>query len=401
MNKSRIFKQIISKYQKIPQTQDGILGDGLGNVIVSGRLNYVWVRLENQGPVQIFNKRVAPIYDQPVLVGYDPLEPKIFQVLSVRTLVSSRGFGGNQGGLVTSPHHATHEWMQDNGGSDIVYSQLRQLMPLRPNVDQNSMLVYINRSAPIWFGDAWRRPSGQYVDMTNYVPATGARYNLLYVDKADAVVRVITGNIKDLMTLGSGDIPAPYPGTLPIAAIRTWAGQTGIIEARSWNDLNDLRWGSTPRGVIGCRVYRSTVQSVNDSTNTAMSYDTEEYDTDACWEGITNPTKLVARTAGYYLAGGTVSIAGADVVTGSYLSVSLASYLAADFVNISSWKAGEIIHCAAGLPVRVTVTSGMIYLNNGDAISVIVRHNSGAAKDIEAASSSLQYKNCAWLTRIN
>lgn len=241
-NSAKIYKAVIEKYQKIPKTWDGILGNGLGVVDVPNRQNYVWVRIENQAPVQIFNKRVAPIYNQPVIVGYDPIEPRLFQVLSVKSIVSPRGMGGIQDRSLTSAHHMTHEWMADNGGNDVVFSQIRQMMPMRP-FPAGGMLIDIYRSAPAWFGNAWGRVSGQTVDLSPYIPITGARYNLLYAEST-GLVRVATGTVRDLMTLYPTDIPVPPPGTIPIAAIRTYSGQTGVTEARTWNDIADVRWGN-------------------------------------------------------------------------------------------------------------------------------------------------------------
>ncbi len=54
---------------------------------------------------------------------------------------------------------------------------------------------------------------------------------------------------------------------------------------------------------IGARVYNSVAQAIPTGTPTAVTFDTERYDTDTIHEGVTNPSRLTCRTAGKYLIG--------------------------------------------------------------------------------------------------
>jgi hypothetical protein len=49
-----------------------------------------------------------------------------------------------------------------------------------------------------------------------------------------------------------------------------------------------------------CRVYISSAQSIPDTTQTTVSFDSESYDTDTMHEGVTNPSRITLATTGKY-----------------------------------------------------------------------------------------------------
>lgn len=64
--------------------------------------------------------------------------------------------------------------------------------------------------------------------------------------------------------------------------------------------------GAAP-SAVAARAWRSTDQSIADSTDTAIIFDTEVYDTSGIWEGVTNPSRLTIPEDGIYHVGGHVS----------------------------------------------------------------------------------------------
>ena len=50
-----------------------------------------------------------------------------------------------------------------------------------------------------------------------------------------------------------------------------------------------------------CKVYRTTSQSIPDSTWTAVAFDNEEWDTNNIHDNATNPNRLTCKVAGKYL----------------------------------------------------------------------------------------------------
>jgi hypothetical protein len=244
-------KSKLHKFRLHPKVFPAIMGDDNGNVKVKNRANYVYVRISGQPATAIFNNRVAPMLDLPVMVGYDDAEPTKFQVLSVREFAGK--FNGTQGNvnLTTPAHHKTHEWFVDGGGNDVVFVQQRQFLPMRPAANNTTQLLVYRGFG--YMNNNWVGVTGQYFDVADAIPWTGAYFGLIYVD-TDGTLDMLTGTLKNLATLGIGDIPKPIVGTIPIAAVRMYGGQTGISEFKDATDLVDLRQnylGMPPTGSSG------------------------------------------------------------------------------------------------------------------------------------------------------
>jgi hypothetical protein len=154
------------------------------------------------------------------------------------------------------------------------------------------------------------------------------------------------------------------------------------------------RVGGHPPWQKGCRVYRSTAQSIAHNTLTALSFDTQVYDTDDCWVS-SSPTRLTAKHAGYYLAGGQITMAMGATYGAEVLCVIL--------VNGTNWKAAQQQNVAAGKSVGLAVTTGMIWLSVDDYIEIYARQIqdvASAAVNLLQATATYQQFNNGWLARI-
>lgn len=243
MRSSARVRQALNRYQKKPVTQQGILGNEVGVISVPNRVDYVYVRVAGLGTISVYNKRVPLILDLPVDVGYDPLEPKNFQVLNIHRYPQ----GGGRGlvDVATILHGKTHNW----AGIDPVYIEKRQLMPLRPT-PLGGMGLYVTREVT-YYDDKAVSVTGQQLDLSAYVPASGSYLVLVYKD-TDEIIKVTTGGVlKDLLTLTLADAPQAYPGTVPIALVRLYGGQTGIAEGYQDTDLIDVRQLFSPIQTTG------------------------------------------------------------------------------------------------------------------------------------------------------
>lgn len=56
-------------------------------------------------------------------------------------------------------------------------------------------------------------------------------------------------------------------------------------------------------GDIACRVYNSAAISLTNSTETALTFDTEDYDTNTMHSTVSNSNRITFQTAGKYLVG--------------------------------------------------------------------------------------------------
>jgi len=143
---------------------------------------------------------------------------------------------------------------------------------------------------------------------------------------------------------------------------------------------------------LGCRVIRTTSQSIPNSTLTALSFDTEIHDTDGCWSSGT-PTRLTASTSGYYEAGGSVNIVSSS---GSFhLWIGIRKNGTTWLANNSTWA-----DAAESPNAWVGVSTGMFWMDAGDYVEVVIYQTSGGSRNTRAASSENQHECCGWLVRV-
>lgn len=223
----------LHRYQRHTELQNGVLGNVAGIVAVPNKANMVYVTVSGSGVREVYNKRVPLVPGLPVHIGYDPLEPKIYQVLDSVSYPQAN-YNAYQTINGSTTHGASHNW----AGTDPVFIEKRQLMPLRAT-PMGSMQVYVGRDT-VWMGDEWIYYTGHSINLSSLVPITGSRYALIYANETGGS-GILTGTVRDLQTLVLSDVPAPLPGTVPIAVIRLYAGQTAIQEGLTDTDVVDVR----------------------------------------------------------------------------------------------------------------------------------------------------------------
>lgn len=148
---------------------------------------------------------------------------------------------------------------------------------------------------------------------------------------------------------------------------------------------------STP---LGARVRRSTTQSVNTSSVTAITYDTEIADTDNCFTA--SDSKIYASTAGYYSAGMSIRYPNTSNNVAAYIAVFLrmsgSAFLSAQSQTVTG----------TGTNVDLSTSADFVYMAVGDYMEYCVFQTSGSAKNFNAAAdNNSQQTNSAWLYRIS
>lgn len=199
-----------------------VLGDLEGNVDAGG--SRVYARLDN-GYVIVALNYVAPlIFDLHVLVGRNKAQPGYFQVISVRETYV------NPASDFVKYHHEQHEYPN----ADTVWVDRKQLMPLTILVSNAAGFVVRV------FGDVALTANGiqvidnQDVDLSSYVPATGAKYVSVEVDD-DGVISVNDGTaVGSPELLTEADIPAPAVG-------KYFLGYVMLYEAQAELSNDDVR----------------------------------------------------------------------------------------------------------------------------------------------------------------
>lgn len=236
-------------------TYYGYMGNPAGEVAVANQPGYVWVTLTDGMITKAYNSFMPEVLNMPVTIGYDPRQrnANLLRILDVRLIPRTYQ---NVEQYRTNAHHASHEWFNPDGGTDVVYVQLRQFMPLRPapigTYDYNTgvatypFFVQIDRDFQ-YCGGAWRVVGGSAVDLSGYVPASGANLEkmvLISISGSTGGLQVTSGSAVAKGTITGSYVPIPTTptGHSPICAVRLYSDQILIVENQIGTDIIDLRW---------------------------------------------------------------------------------------------------------------------------------------------------------------
>jgi hypothetical protein len=252
MSTSRVRYRVKQALEKKQDALDGAvawLGNDAGAVDVPGAPGRVYARV-GDATVEVTNQRVAPDWGLPVVIGYDPLQPRLLQVLSTRALARYGEQGVATAGAV-GRHGKTHRWLAADGGDDVVFAELRQFLPLRLG-PAGGLSVEVYRGL-VWAAGGYVEVPTTTINMSAYVPqymlsgAGKARLVLVTISTAGAVV-VTPGAEVDANALALSDLPdAPANALYTVGAVRLYTDQTEITEARTSTDVIDLRFPGAAR----------------------------------------------------------------------------------------------------------------------------------------------------------
>ena len=126
--------------------------------------------------------------------------------------------------------------------------------------------------------------------------ATNADMDFTWVtsDDANAIQNSIVDAKGDLVTATANDTPA-----------RLGVGANGTVLTSDSAEATGLKWATPASGntLVGCRVTNSASVSIANTTVTALTFNTETYDTDAFHSTSTNTDRITipAGKSGYYL----------------------------------------------------------------------------------------------------
>jgi len=226
----RDLKRAASNIRLKGQFVRGLLGDFTGTIAVDGRPGYYYVRVEKPGgyEVGIFQGRVRALYNLPVRIETHPITKQQFITGVDDELIT---YGGTDPATIPAldQHALTHAW----GGDDmLMWLHTQQVFPLRCQPDESGgAAVVIQAGTYFSEGLFCVLAAPLAVDLSAYVPASGHKYILVYLDSAGAAGVVDDGaaRLADLS-------PAPS-GTYWVAAIRLADG-TGV----GWQQIVDLRF---------------------------------------------------------------------------------------------------------------------------------------------------------------
>lgn len=134
-------------------------------------------------------------------------------------------------------------------------------------------------------------------------------------------------------------------------------------------------------------VYHSTDQSIANATDTALSFDSERYDTDTMHSTVTNNSRVTVNTEGLYTVSAGIEFA--SNTTGSRQVVIQ--------VNGSSSIAVANTPSGATLGVVRLSTSTTWYASAGDYFQVLVYQDSGGALNALGVQPRAPFLRAAWV----
>jgi len=232
-----------ARNQPLMLVRDAFMGDNTGVITTyQGEElgpGYVVVRDYDGNLSVAYNQRGVPqIPGIGIKVGYDPLQPNLFQVLSASEYALRPPAPG------ISPHHRTHEFP----GSDTVFANSYQIVP---------GLLYVNGTwTAVIYPMYFRKLDGsqgyvaeQTVDFSSYVPSSGARA-VTVVHDDDGVISVLPGAVVGgIGLLSLADFPVGeynhtkmwgvslFFGQENLSYVNTYDFRTGAGSSLSWGQI--------------------------------------------------------------------------------------------------------------------------------------------------------------------
>jgi len=143
-------------------------------------------------------------------------------------------------------------------------------------------------------------------------------------------------------------------------------------------------WAAPKAAFSGARVFNSATQSIPDTEITALTFDSESYDTDAIHAGG-NPTRMTAHATGYWrLTGG-----GAWDANSANLR-----YLWWRIDGTTEVNGGMVTGSPAATSLA-QMTSVTLYLTSGQWVELMAYQTSGGARNIGGTSADKKFET--WL----
>lgn len=238
--------------------QSGVIGNEAGTVNVPALPGFVWVKIGSAPAIPVLNKRVAATNGMPVYVGFDPVEPHLYQVLG--SAVGSNEMGamnpsGNSNTGMVGPHGPTHGFL----GGDPTFIDKRQILPGRIGPAVPGTYTTGDAVLEIWpdvipnnTGTGVIQLAAQVIDLTSRIPATTgyACYVCVSVDTTGAVNltngTATPGETPDLATL-----PAVPTSQYLCGWVRLRNGMTYIADGEDTDILDPRTMQTVVGGGVG------------------------------------------------------------------------------------------------------------------------------------------------------
>jgi hypothetical protein len=224
-----------------------------------------------------------------------------------------------------------------------------------------------------WFydGAAWV-VSGATGDITAVTAGTG-------ISGGGASGDVTVTNSMATAIDAKGDL---VPGTGADTFARLAVGANNTVLTADSATATGLKWAAAAAAsasFVGCRLTKSTAQSIPNATNTTLTFDTETFDTDGFHDNITNNSRITipsGKAGKYLITCNTMINAPGSTDVASVIFKNGGTVLVINYIS------------TANVSVPVSVISQIFSLAVADYIEIKAYQNSGSAKDVLAENYS-------------
>lgn len=253
----RLMQKLLEPYQPKPtQVSTWRIGDKNGVVYPDpNNVNWINVYDPTTGEVkQIYNQRVQNIPNDPVRIGKDPDHLGLLQVLGY-----DQAFDSNPVYPEIPPGISK---VLAAFGVEPLYVDGAQFKPGLIICNNGFVLTIYPWDHAKSTGGAINIPK-QTLDMTSYVPASGAQMFGIFA-KDDGTVAVVSGGTEATPEqITDADIPAAPDATYKFRyGVRLFSGQDAITQTATYSDLVDGRWGGGGGGVTSAQVSYQIIYGV-------------------------------------------------------------------------------------------------------------------------------------------
>lgn len=223
-----------AQFQRRLDSWPAYLGDGRGNLRNSDSdKRFILVRypLQSSPAVEVLNEIVPDIENLRVMVGYTPDQPDVLRVLG---RADSRTDNQALSGVLN--HADQHAYL----APDTDWVDFRRILTFRV-IPAGGLTLYAYGGILATTNALISVPQ-QLIDLTDNVPASGARFVLITVSPTGTYTLTNGSTQPSVTALTIANIPSAPDGHFRLFAVILKAGQTDVVESLTRNDLIDLRW---------------------------------------------------------------------------------------------------------------------------------------------------------------
>ena len=220
-------------------------------------------------------------------------------------------------------------------------------------------------------------PALQMLDPSGHVMWTSVNRSTPVAAGRSALVSWFPGGGVDSGAASTTGLVTVSDGTTSVASVSELDFTSGAVVTAGGSSVANVAITAGSVGFSGARIYRSTNQSIPDTTDTVVVFDTVRYDVGGYSNIGTHPSRLTAPVTGYYLVGGCAAFPNGHYYT------QIVVLLNNDFVS------GQIAAMVTNAPTAGTnpdlIVNTIWHANAGDFFELDVVQESGAAANCLSA----------------